>query len=323
MTLETRIRRSLQDERDSVPPHIDGLAEVVAQGHRRMRWRHSVVTIAGVAALVVAVVAATVVFNNPVAVAASPITGTELPVTHVNPIVLQAHLGPEPEVLPEGTDLTFAPIDEPTQNDLEAISQIIESEQYQSPITVALGSIESAQTHVYVIHDVDPETRSGRSTVLAVGPDFPEFQAESGPTEQGSWGLTSSRELNGDGSIALKVPDFVSYFQVEVNGTVSWQRPADGFIWLPFTAQPGADVLITGHDTTGRVYLRQTLEGDDITDFVTEARATVGLLEARIAEAQERIAAGEGDPDELDALTEAHQEAVTRLQRIEAEMNKP
>lgn len=323
MTLETRIRRSLQAQRDAVPAKIDSLPDILGRERRHLRWRQGVMAFAGAAALIVAVVATAVVLRNPAAMAASPITGEELTITHQSPTVLQAHLGPEPDAVPEGVDLTFTPIDKPTEADLEAINQVIDQEQYLSPVTVSLGEIEQAQTHVYVIHDVDPETRSGQSTVITVGPDYPSFKSYSGPTERGAWGFSAGRGLDGDGRIALGVPDFVSYFQVDVNGSMSWQRPADGFIWFPFTAQPGDDVLVTGHDSTGRVYLRQTIEASVISDTVEQARATVAAIEAQIAKAEAEIASGEGDIAELDALREAHREAIARLEAIEQAVDSP
>jgi len=323
MTLETRIRRSLEAQRDAVPARIEALSHILDRGRRRLRWRRGAIAFAGSAALGAAVVATAVVLNNPAAVAVSPITGDELTISHESPTLLQAHLAPEPDERPEGADLTFTPVGDATDADLDAIDQIIELEQYESPVTVSLGAIESAQTHVYVIHDVDPETRSGRSTVIAVGPDYPSFVAHSGPTEHASWAFSAGRQLNGDGWIAMGVPDFASYFQIDVNGTKGWQRPADGFIWIPFTARPDDDVVVTGHDSTGRIYLRHTLEASPITDTVEQARATVQQLEARIAELEAEIGSGEGDLTELDAIREAHREAVARLEAIQQEVNSP
>ncbi len=259
MTLETRLRDNLEAQRDAVPGRTDTITTVIRDGRRRLIWRRTGAAIAGVAALALVTVGTTVVLRSAPAVAASPLTGVELAIINESPVVLRGELGPEPETFPTGVDLTFTPIDKPTADDLDVLDQVIRQESYESPVVVALGEIAAFDTRVYLIHDIDPETRSGNSSVVAIGPDYPSFTSHHGPTNQGTWGLTSSRGLDGDGHVVMRVPDLASYVQVEVNGSVSWQRPSDGFFWIPFNADPDQPVTVTGHDPTGRVFLNSTI----------------------------------------------------------------
>lgn len=259
MTLETRLRNNLEAQRNAVPGKTDTIATVIRDGHRRLIWRRAGTAIAGVAALALVAVGTTVAFRSTPAVAASPLTGVELTIINESPLVLQGELGPEPESSPTGVDLTFTPIDKPTADDLDALDQIIRQESYESPVIVALGEIAAFETRIYLVHDIDPETRNGNSSVVAIGPDYPSFTSHHGPTNQGTWGLTSSRGLDGDGHVVMRVPEFGSYVQVEVNGSISWQRPSDEFFWIPFNADPDQPVTVTGHDTTGRVLLNRLI----------------------------------------------------------------
>jgi hypothetical protein len=320
MTLETRLRDCLRARRDAVPARSDAYGQVVRAGRRHQVWRRTRLGVVGAAALTAAVVVPALFISSPAAVAVSPITGRELPVLSKNPMVLLGQLGPAPDVSPGGVDLTPVPIEEPEDGDLAAVAEVVDQEGYTAPVTVALGEIEAVDTRVFVVHDVDPATRSGRSTVVAIGPT--RVVAYSGSTEQGTWGMGGGRSLDGDGWVAMRVPDFASYVQVDVDGTIVWQRPADGFILLPFTARSDQDVVVTGHDHSGRVFLRKTLEALVIMDSIEEARAAVTELEARIVAAEQDVATGEGG-DELARLMEAHAEAVRRLDALERELDLP
>ena len=318
MTLETRLHDYLVSQANAVPPMPDKLDVITARGHRRIVWRRTVVGLATATALVMLVTASVVIFAADSAqVAASPLTGQDLTMIHDDPVVLRGQLGPEPETQPVGIDLTFSPIDTPTANDLEAIDQVIEQEQYTSPIVVALGEITAARTHVYVIHDLDPDTRTGRSTVVAVGPDYPEFHAVGGSTERGTWEMSANRDPEGNGWVAMRVHDFASYVQVDAAGSISWQRPSDGFIWIPFTAPLDEPVVVTGHDPTGRTYLEQTLGARQL---IAKTQAEIAALEAEIARILAAISAGSATSDDeallpglRDALEAAHERLAALL----------
>lgn len=270
--IETRLSEYFEAQSHDVPQPEDRLSAVVRRGRRRRILRGAGVTISVAATLVVATIGSGWIFGAEPAVAASPFSGNELAVIHEAPMVLQGKLGPQPRNEPSGVDLSFTPINEPTRNDLAAIEELIRSNRYTDPVVVALGRIEAFETNVYALHDVDQTTGRGHTSIVGIGPDYPSFTSHSGRTEDPQWAFSANRSPDGEGRIAMRVPDFASwqYIQVEVGGEASWQRPSDGFIWLPFDFEPTQVVTVTGHHPeTGEVLLKHVL--DPIDDEPEEA----------------------------------------------------
>ena len=264
MELETPLRDYLEGQRDAVPSNPGSLTDVMARGRRRLTRRRTITASAGALALVAATVAGTVIFSGHQATAMSPLTGTELTVLSNDPVILQGQLAPQPAQMPQGTDLTFTPITRPTADDLAALELVITSESYTDPIIVALGEIQAFDLHVYAIHDLDPETHSGRSVLVAIGPDYPpELHWYGGPTERAKWGPSGNwAPDHGAGEIIMRLPDTASYAVVEVNDSVMWQRPSDGFVWIPYSSiDPPTRFVQAAYDATGRELFRN--EEDD------------------------------------------------------------
>lgn len=323
MTLEARLHDYVVSQAEAVPPLPDALGRVTARGRRRVMWRRTGMALASVAVVVLATATVVVFASGPAPVVASPLTGQELALIHENPPVLRGELGPEPETPPEGVDLTFAPIDAPTGDDLAAIDQLIEDEGYTSPTVVALGEITAAQTHVYVLHDLDPDTHAGRSTVVAIGPDYPEYQARSGPTAGGIWQTSSSRDRDGHGWVAMRASDVVSYVEVDAAGSFSWQRPSDGFIWIPFDAPLDETVTVTGYDASSRAVLRQSIDRSVMKlEMIETTQALISRFKAeidRISTAMDNGTANEEDEAHLIDLRNALEDAEARLAALEGD----
>lgn len=261
--IETRLREYLETQYEAVPDPEDRLPVIVRNARRRILAKRTGFALSGAAAVLLVVIGFGWLLGADRAVAASPFSGIELAVIHEAPLILQGKLGPQPQVEPAGLDMTYAAIEAPTDNDLAAMEELIQQSGYTDPVVVALGRIEAFDTNVYALHDVDPVTRRGRSLVLGVGPDYPSFEATSGPTEEEQWGPGSSRDPDGDGRVFLRVPEYASwqYAQLNVDGNISWQRPSDGFIWIPFEADLDSIITLTAHDpTTGKVLLEFSLE---------------------------------------------------------------
>lgn len=190
-----------------------------------------------------------------VTVAASPATGQDLTVIHEKPTVLRgapATQDSNSPAVPDGTDLSFTPIDEPTPNDLEAIDTVVDQEAYVSPVVVALGTIDAFDTNVYLIHDSGPDALD-RSTIVAIGPGYPAFVSHTEPTD-GWLERTGGRSIDGSGQFTMRVPDDALYVQVDTGESTFWQRPSDSFVWIPFTADPGQDVVVTGLRENGPMF---------------------------------------------------------------------
>lgn len=269
---ETRLDEYLTAQYEALPAPENRMPVVVRKGQRRGSLKQAGLALAGAVAVVMVGIGWVALLGHDRAVAASPFSGRELEVIHETPVILQGELGPQPQVEPPGVNLTYSPIDEPTDNDLAAIEEVIQQNGYTDPVVVALGRIEAFDTNVYAIHNVDPVTRRGHSSVLGVGPDYPSFQAESGPTEEERWGPGATRGPDGDGRVFLRIPDYATwqYGQLNVDGEISWQRPSDGFIWIPFEANLDSAITLTAHDlTTGNVHLEFTLER--ISDLLDKA----------------------------------------------------
>ncbi|MGH8926166.1 MAG: hypothetical protein ACRDWA_16275 [Acidimicrobiia bacterium] len=264
MVIEDRLREYFEVQYEATPAPENRLHVVARNGRRRLFVRRSLVGVAGVAALLVLVIGSGWFLRVDQAMAASPFSGMELPVVNEAPLILKGELGPGPEVAPSGSDLTFVPIDKPTANDLAAIQEIIQSRGYTDPVVVALGRIESFDTNVYALHQIDQGTGRGQSQVLAVGPDYRSFVSVSGPSENEQWGPSSSQSQDGSGFAFLRIPEYATwqYTQLDVDGEVFWQRASDGFIWMPFQANLDSAVILTAHDpATGEALLRHIVSG--------------------------------------------------------------
>jgi hypothetical protein len=288
--LETRIRQYLEAQHDSAPHPEDRLTQTMRRGRHRLIRKRIGVALTAVAAIVLVVVVSGRVFTEP-AMAVSPFTGDELTVINDTPIVLRGELGPEPQIDPPGTDLTFQPIDEPTTNDLAAIEETTRTEGFTDPVVVALGRIEEFETNVYVIRDA-ADTGSGNSSVIAVGPDYPSYVGFGGPTEDEQWGPSGGWDpVTGKGAVHMRVPDYATwqYIQIDVDGEVFWQRPSDTFIWIPYVAKGEHTVRVTGHDpTNGDVRLDVTFE-DPVEDRVRLLQTMIDQLESRVNGITDRI----------------------------------
>lgn len=319
--LETRLRDYLEAQHETAPQPEDSLSEVMRLGRRRRLWKRTGTAILGAAAALLMVLGSASIFNAAPSVAASPMTGAELPVINEAPVILQGELGPAPQIEPAGTDLTFAPIDEPTANDLAAIDETIQIEGYTDPTVVSLGSIDEFQTNVYVIHDVEPETGNGQSSLVAIGPDYPQFVSVSGPTQNTQWGPSSSRNPDGDGFVAMRVPEDASwgYIQIEIDGATTWQRPSDGFIWVPYNAQPGETIVVTGRDpSNGDIHLETTIDPIDLSGPLADLRAEILSLEAKVEELAAQITILESTRTTADAQTRAEiEEQIQELSQAQ------
>lgn len=262
--IEDRLRDYFETQYEAAPAPENRLFQVTGQARRRRYAKRTIFGLAAATVALVLVVGSAWLFQSEPAVAASPFSGTELAVVNESPLILQGQLGPQPETAPDGADLTFTPIEEPTANDLAAIDEVMRIEGYIDPTVVALGRVEVFETNVYAIHQVDPETGRGQSQVVAVGPDYPSFISVSGPfeSEQTGWGPSASRDPNGNGHLFLRIPGYATwqYARLDIDGEVFWQRPSDGFIWMPFQAEPDSTITLTAHDpNTGDTLLRTTL----------------------------------------------------------------
>lgn len=201
-----------------------------------------------------------VVVGNPIRVAASPITGIELTVLASTPLVLAAEPGEAPDPLPAGRDSTFESLtDEPSSDDIDQINEIISVNGMSNPATEALGTIPDTTLRAYLVHDVD-ETGAGESSLIVVGFHDPSAVVHTDQTDKGSWAFSASRGIDGNGWTTMRVPNPYSHIQIEVDCVPFWQRPADGFVWIPLEASPDVEVLVAGHDATGRVMLKRVLE---------------------------------------------------------------
>lgn len=261
--IEDRLHTYFEAQYEATPAPEDRLSDLRRIGRQRWAARRIIVG-AGVAALVSLVVGAGWLLRPDRAMAASPFSGLELPVISAAPLILQGELGPQPRSAPSGTDLTFQPIGEPTANDLAAIGEIVRVEGYSDPVVVALGRIDVFDTNVYALHQVDPATGIGESQVVAVGPDYPSFVSIGGPSENDQWGPSSSRGQDGDGIAFLRIPEYATwqYAQLEVDGEAFWQRPSDGFIWMPFHGDSDSTITLTARDPdTGESLLQHTISG--------------------------------------------------------------
>lgn len=291
--LETRLREYLQSQYESAPLPENRLSESMLGGRRRHIRKRTLRAVVGGAAVVLMLLGSVSVLTFAPSVAASPLTGVELRVINQTPLILQGELGPEPEIPPPGTDLSFVPVEEPTADDLAAINAVLADGGYSDPVVVSLGRIEQFDTNVYVIHYIDPGTGIGLSSVVAVGPGYPNFVPSSGPTELAWWSLASGLGPDGDGWVTMRIPENSSwgYMRIDMNDMTAWQRPSDGFFWLPVQAEAGKTVRVTGrHLTTGEVHFERTLDPFDVDGPLDALREELDVFVSKVADIEKRIA---------------------------------
>ncbi len=263
--------------------------------------------------------------STSLATANSPFTGQELGVVQESPLVLRGQLGPAPMQTPAGIDLTFRPVRELSEAQIEALREVIDTESYRDPVVIAAGEVRAFETTVLLIHDVDPETRTSRSSLVAIGPDNPVVVSHQWPTRSDAWALSGSRGLDGNGHIATGVAQSISYVQLDIDGSISWQRPSDGFVWIPYTTEPDQPVTVTGHDHTGRVLFTHTIEAahNELAQPLEEAQRSLNTINSQII-ALEAVAAPfgpESDKQELQALGEQRNALLDLIDILEAALD--
>lgn len=262
MNIDQRLTETLIAQRDAVPEFSGVLQAVEQRGLRRIVLRRT--SIATGAALVLAfAMTATIALTGQPAMATSPATGDSLVVLNTSPTVLRSVPGGMPAnpqaPAPTGTDLSFAPIGEPSTNDLEAIGTVIEMEGFTDPVVVAIGSIEAFDTRVYMIHDTGIDSINITSAVV-VDPSFPNFVSYNGPTSMQEWGPSGSRNPDGSGWVTVRVPTDAVYVQMSIGGESSYQFPSDGFVWMPFEAAPDQEIAVIGYTLDGEVFAVMTID---------------------------------------------------------------
>lgn len=117
----------------------------------------------------------------------------------------------------------------------------------------------------------------------------------------------------------MRIPEFASwqYMQVHVGGEVSWQRPSDGFVWIPYSAQPNDTVTVTGHALdTGAAHLGYIVDPPvDEEELHQLIDALQSQLEALSEQRSELEQAMTTVPDESRGELEDQIESISRAQR--------
>jgi hypothetical protein len=253
MSFDHQLTQTLQAQRDTIPPFDGTLNRVEERGGRRLRFRRTGFVSAVALGLAAVVFAGSAVVGQP-ATALSPATGDSLVVISETPTILRS----VPEMvdvsasLGDATDLNFSEIDKPEGNDLAAVQEIIDIDQYTDPVVVAIGSIDEFSTRIYMVHGTTPDG-THMTSVVAVDPSYPSSIAQSGPTGTEVWGPSVSRSLDGSGHAFMRVATEASYATLTIGETTSFQSPSDGFVWMPFMASTHSEGTFTVFADDGTV----------------------------------------------------------------------
>lgn len=311
MTVEERLREYLHEVETQVPQ----LAGTPITGRAPTRHRLAVPVLAVVAGcLAVGLAVALLLPGREPAVAASPITGRMLSVIATSPVVLRGQPSAVPAPRPVGTDLTFQPVETPSDQDLEIIDRMLATLEDPSEV-VALGSIPTADLQVFSMAGTDPDTGASTSCVFAVGSEDPQAVGECFPTGAQPPGSSGSRSGEGTGQVFAMVRDSVTYAGLEIDGVqVGWQIPSDGIIWVPFRAGHRQTVEVILHDSTFGAISLVTLDpiAEPLASTLAE-RYWFRLFDNGIRPEGDPEAIGRAWADRLDRVCETSGEELNRL----------